>query len=108
MNYDYLFFILIAAHFVCDFPLQGDFLARAKDPTNPIPGVPWSWCMLAHGMIHAGAVYVVLGSYTCAMLELVAHQAIDIAKCGKKINFWQDQMLHILCKMVWFMFVFPG
>ncbi|MFM1977463.1 MAG: hypothetical protein RL145_2309, partial [Pseudomonadota bacterium] len=36
-----LLYLLIVAHFICDYPLQGDFLSKAKNLTAPIPGVPW-------------------------------------------------------------------
>ena len=31
--------ILILCHFIFDYPLQGDFLAKAKNETAPIPAV---------------------------------------------------------------------
>ena len=56
MAHEHMLFVLVVAHFLCDFPLQGDFLAKAKNPEAPLPGVPWQWAMLAHAAIHAGAV----------------------------------------------------
>lgn len=44
---------LIAGHFLCDYPLQGDFLSKAKNRVNPIPGVPW---YQASGGIHSAGV----------------------------------------------------
>jgi hypothetical protein len=41
MNVALLFGALVAAHALCDYPLQGDFLARAKNRAAPIAGVPW-------------------------------------------------------------------
>ncbi|WP_312052289.1 hypothetical protein [Brevundimonas diminuta] len=51
-----LFAALIVAHVVCDYPLQGDFLAKAKSRFAPIPGVPWQQALGAHAIMHGGAV----------------------------------------------------
>lgn len=98
MSVLHLFGALVAAHAVCDYPLQGDFLARAKNPAAPIPGVPWVWAMSAHCAIHAGAVGWLTGSLALALFEFAAHFAIDVAKCRGRITFGQDQGLHLLCK----------
>lgn len=91
--------MLIAAHALCDYPLQGDFLAAAKNRQNPIPGVPWPQALAAHAAIHAGAVLLITGSLTLAAVEFGAHAALDDAKCAGKINFNQDQIAHVLCKV---------
>ena len=36
-----------------------------------------------------------------ALMEAVAHAAIDYAKCAGRISFGEDQVLHIACKVVW-------
>lgn len=97
----YLLFALIAAHFLCDYPLQGDFLARAKNHREPIPHVPWYQAMTAHATIHAAAVYLVLGIWWLAALEFVAHFAIDHYKCSGELTFNEDQLLHLACKIAW-------
>jgi hypothetical protein len=33
--------LLLVDHALADYPLQGDFLARAKNHTAPIPGISW-------------------------------------------------------------------
>lgn len=94
-------FLLLVVHAVCDYPLQGDFLSKAKNHKTPIPGVPWYQAMAAHTLIHAGGVWVVTGSAWLALGELVAHFIIDDAKCRGLIGFNQDQAAHVLCKIVW-------
>lgn len=94
-------FVLLVCHALCDYPLQGDFLAKGKNRFNPLPGVPWYWCLGAHAMIHAGAVYLVTGSFGLGLLELIAHAAIDDRKCAGKFGFDMDQGLHICCKLLW-------
>ncbi len=93
--------LLFAGHAVCDYPLQGDFLARGKNRFNPILGVPWYQCLFAHSLIHAGMVYLVTQSMTFALLELEIHFITDYAKCAGKLTFNQDQAIHYTCKLLW-------
>lgn len=92
---------MIAAHALCDYPLQGDFLAKAKNRLNPIPGVPWWQALGAHAVIHGGAVGLITGIWWLGMLEAAAHFVIDDLKCRNKIGFNQDQFAHLLCKVAW-------
>jgi hypothetical protein len=96
-----LFGALIAAYALCDYPLQGDFLARAKNRAAPIPGVPWYQALGAHAIIHGGAVALLTGSPLLGLAEVLAHATIDDAKCTGKIGFNTDQTLHIACKAAW-------
>lgn len=96
-----LFLLLIAGHALADYPLQGDFLSRAKNRAAPLPGVPWYQALGAHAVIHGAVVGLLTGSLLLALLETVAHAIIDDAKCTGKINFNEDQFLHVLCKAVW-------
>jgi len=96
-----LIFLLFAAHAVCDYPLQGDFLAKGKNRHTPIPGIPWYQCLTAHALIQAGAVYLITGSLILGALELILHWIADFAKCEGWTNLNQDQAFHYLCKLVW-------
>lgn len=95
------FLSMVIAHAVCDYPLQGDFLAKAKNPSAPIAGIPWQWAMGAHAAIHAGAVWMFTGSLLLACCEFAAHWIIDSVKCAGGISFGTDQALHIACKAAW-------
>lgn len=90
--------LLIVAHFLCDYPLQGDFLARGKNHKNPIPGVPWWQCMIAHAAIQGGAVGVITGSFLCGLAEFIMHFATDVTKSQGLISFNQDQLCHVVHK----------
>lgn len=104
-----ILFLLMVGHFIADYPLQGDFLARGKNHTNPIPGIPWYHCLVAHSFIHAGAVYIVTGSLMLALLELVVHTFIDYEKCDGSLTYNQDQFLHFLTKvLIAIIFVFSA
>ena len=99
MTFLAMFLALVFLHFLCDYPLQGDFLAKAKNPNTPIPGVPWWQALTAHAGIHAGAVMLATGSVTLGLIEWAAHWLIDIAKCKLLISFNHDQALHIGWKL---------
>lgn len=101
MNLFQLFGALLCAHALCDYPLQGDFLSRAKNRTSPLPGVPWWQALGAHALIHAGAVGLLTGVWWLGALEGLSHFAIDDAKCRHKLDFNQDQGLHVACKVLW-------
>lgn len=96
-----LFFLMLVWHYIADYPLQGDFLAKAKNESAPIVGVPWYQAMFAHSMIHAGGVTVITGSVALGLCEFVAHFTIDRAKCRGLISFDTDQWLHVVCKVLW-------
>ncbi len=92
---------LIFWHFILDFPLQGDFLSKAKNKYKPIDGIPWIWPMTAHSFIHGAGVYIVLGVWWISLFEFISHFIIDTIKCKGLISFNIDQILHITLKFVW-------
>jgi hypothetical protein len=93
--------LMLCGHALADYPLQGDFLAKGKNPWLPLPGVPWFWCMSAHCLIHGLAVYLVTGSLAVLLMEAVGHFAIDLNKCRGNISFNADQGCHVGCKVLW-------
>lgn len=93
--------LLCAGHALCDYPLQGDFLARGKNRHAPIPGIPWWQCLTAHALIHSGMVYLITGSLALALAELVIHWATDFYKCEGWFGFNTDQAIHFACKIAW-------
>jgi hypothetical protein len=96
-----LFLKLAVGHFLCDYPLQGDFLAAAKNHRKPIPGVPWYQALMAHSAIQAGMVWLVTGKLWIAGIEFVMHALIDYTKSDGRISFSADQILHLLCKVTY-------
>jgi hypothetical protein len=101
-----LFFALVIGHVIGDYPLQNDFMALGKNHRRPLPmpgGSPqgpiiWMHCLTAHALIHAGAVWLITGSVTLALLETALHWIIDFVKSEGWTNLHVDQFLHILCK----------
>ena len=82
--------LLLAGHALCDYPLQGDFLSKAKNVSAPIPGVPWWQAMWAHAAIHAGMVFLVLDLWPLALLEFAIHFVTDYAKCRGRLDYNED------------------
>ena len=93
--------LMVFGHALADYPLQGDFLSRAKNATNPIPGVPWYQALGAHSAIPAGFVGVLTGSLYLAIAELLVHAWTDDQKCRGNISYNTDQAIHIGCKVMW-------
>ena len=106
----FLLALLMVGHYLADYPLQGEFLSRAKNHKAPIPGVPWYHALIAHASIHGGAVWLITGYWQLGLLETVCHAVIDHYKCAGKIGFNTDLALHLLCKVIWvalfFVFLF--
>lgn len=101
IHYAQMLLLLLAAHALADYPLQGDFLARAKNRFDPIDGVPWWQAMGAHAMIHAGFVLVITGNIYLALCEFAVHFIVDDLKCAKRFSFNEDQAIHVACKIIW-------
>lgn len=93
-----LFAALAVSHFVADFPLQGDFLARNKVRSNAGSISEWIVSLCAHSAIQAGGVWIVTGSPVFAAVEFVLHGLIDLAKGERKFGLIPDQLLHLACK----------
>jgi hypothetical protein len=91
---------LLIGHAIADYPLQGDFLARAKCPGG-IPGIDWWIALSAHAAIHAGVVWYVTGFWQLGALEFIVHWTIDHWKCRGIFGFKVDQALHVLSKVLW-------
>ena len=102
--------LLVCMHALCDYPLQGDFLAKFKSPSAPLINgeVVWPIVLSAHAAIHAGGVFVVTQSLTLSLAEYVAHTAIDYGKCRGWFGFGADQALHIGCKVIWVSALWAG
>jgi len=93
--------LLVGGHALADYPLQGDFLAKAKNRAAPIPGVPWWQALGAHAAIHGAFVAVITGLWWLAPCEAAIHWLTDDAKCRGKLTYNQDQAIHIGCKALW-------
>ena len=100
-----IFFALLIAHALFDYPLQGDFLSRNKnrhykDDNNNVKGL-WIHCLTSHSILHAGSVWLITGSFVIGIMEFALHWVIDFLKCEGITNFHTDQFLHVLCRILY-------
>ena len=101
LNFPTLLFLLFAAHALADYPLQGDFLAQAKNKHTEIGRGIWPHALFAHVMIHGGFVLLLTGSIWLALAEVAIHAVTDSMKCDRIIGFHTDQFIHLACKIGW-------
>lgn len=101
MTFLELFLLLVLLHYLADYPLQGDFMAKAKNAYAPIPGVPWWQAMLAHSFIQGGMVAIATESVLLGAGEATVHFIADHMKCAGYLSYSQDQAVHIGCKLAW-------
>lgn len=96
-----LFAALIIGHAIADYPLQGDFLAKAKNHKDPIPGIDWWIALTMHCLMHGGMVWAITGEFWLGVSEFAVHWYIDWLKCEGATSFKQDQAAHVACKVFW-------
>lgn len=108
LSFAEILLLLVFAHALADYPLQGQFLAEAKNHKAPLDGVPWYQALVAHAAIHGGFVGLITGSLWLGVAEFAAHAIIDHAKCSKKISYNLDQALHVACKCFWVVLLWQG
>lgn len=92
--------LLLGAHWLADYPLQGQFLSDAK-----VQGPLRFYHLTAHAGIHGAAVALATGSVWLGIAEWVAHTIIDELKVKGWTTFAFDQVLHIACKATWLLVV---
>jgi Protein of unknown function (DUF3307) len=95
----HIFFAATIAHYIGDYPLQGDFLANFKGKLD--------YVLFCHALIWTGCVCAVLGYFGVfawwkAVFLLIGHFAIDRWKARKTDkthsltkDLWIDQALHL-------------
>ena len=94
-------FALVIGHALADFPLQGAYLVEKKSRVRADGFTEWLVALLAHSLIHAGAVWLVTGSMLLGFIELVLHALIDTGKSERKYGLLPDQCLHVGCKVAY-------
>lgn len=90
---------------MADFPLQGDFLAKAKNHKTAIPGIPWWLCLWAHTVI-CGAGVALVTNPLFGLTEMAIHFGVDWCKNEGLFGqgdraFVIDQLIHIACRLVY-------
>ena len=97
-------FYLLLAHYLADFPLQGDFLANFKSKNN--------YLLMCHVIIYSLTVGVFLdylGLYVTwkLILLIISHTFIDYWKChyasketALTTSLYIDQALHLIVLLI--------
>lgn len=102
LEYLMVLFWLFGSHFVCDYALQSEFMAKGKNPDgSPHFGVPWGWTMTAHCFTHGVGVALVLGNVWFGLAEIYSHFTVDYLKCKKRFGASVDQTLHLSFMVLW-------
>jgi hypothetical protein len=94
-----ILFLLLAAHAICDYALQGDFMSKAKNH-KLMPDI-WWMVLPSHSLIQAAGVFVILGSFKFTMIELFSHMIIDYLKCDNRFSYAADQFLHVCFRVAY-------
>lgn len=102
MTYLEVLVLLIMGHYIFDWVLQKEFIAFAKNPDEPLPGVPWIHAMIAHCFLHAGTVFLITHMWGLFVIEFISHFILDYSKCRKYISFNTDQISHLSLKLLYF------
>jgi hypothetical protein len=102
MTYIDILVMLLMGHYIFDWVLQKEFLSLAKNPDSGMKEVPWYQAMTAHCYLHAGTVYLITHRFEFFIVEFVVHFITDYCKCKKYISMNTDQLIHICCKLLYF------
>ena len=104
-------FYLLCGHALTDYVLQSPEMSRRKQPRARLfegPDTveraqygPWWWWMLAHSLINGMLVGYLLHWWVLGLLETLVHFGLDTAKGMGKLTTTQDQVGHLLSKVVW-------
>lgn len=92
---------MIAAHFLLDYALQGDWMSKAKNASlDLVPGERiWPLALFGHALLHATALQIITGSWVFFAAELICHGLTDYAKCKGRFGYNVDQYVHLGCKI---------
>ena len=95
-----LLILLWLAHFVCDFGLQSDRMAREKCP-GADQTLNWRWWLIGHASMHGLAVALLTGVPLLGLAETLLHAIIDWLKGKQRFSLAFDQIFHLTCKVLW-------
>ena len=98
-------FYLLCAHALADYVFQTPKLGRLKQKNyrgkdRKIYG-PWWWSMTAHALVNGFFVGYIMHWWVIGLLETAVHFGLDTMKSEKKIDRDQDQLGHLISKVVW-------
>lgn len=87
--------LLLACHLIGDYVLQSAFIAETK-------GKNW-YHLFVHCFLYSVPFFICFGLTWHLSIIFVAHMIIDTLKARyDKINYWQDQVLHYMTCLLYF------
>ena len=87
-------FILLASHFIGDYVLQTDFLAKTKGDNI--------WHLFIHSVLYSLPVMIAFGFNWKVPFIIGTHIVIDALKARYKvINYVADQVLHLMVLVIY-------
>lgn len=97
---------LVCVHALCDYVLQPEYMAKLKRPGGGTAEErqrygPWWWWMGAHSLINGLGVTYITQEPILGMAEALVHGSLDTLKCRGMISSNQDQLGHLLSKVLW-------
>lgn len=97
-----ILFLMAFGHALADRPLQEGAIRADKYAPRDRPG-DWRWVygLGCHELIHGGFVAVITGFWWLGLAETASHAAIDNAKMRGGFGQVADQLLHLVCKVLW-------
>tara|TARA_B100000579_G_scaffold422222_1_gene423986 strand:- start:269 stop:625 length:357 start_codon:yes stop_codon:yes gene_type:complete len=99
-----IFIFLALGHFLGDFGLQSDRMAIEKCPGKDVT-LNWRWWLISHGAIHGFIVAIITGIPLFGLIECIFHSIIDFGKCRFGYSLLTDQILHLVCKFFYLLFL---
>ncbi len=100
-----ILFLMLAGHALCDYPLQGQFLAEGKNRHTELGKIYWFHALTAHALIHGGMITIITGRLDLGIAETIIHWLTDWLKCENMISLNTDQAIHVLCKIIWVLII---
>lgn len=114
MNFIEILFILLFLHFLADFSLQSEAMAKGKNrhfkpeyvPEGQKYKITWFYWLIAHAFIQGGLIFIFFPIVWIALIEVVFHFLLDFFKCDNITNPHIDQGLHILLRIIYATVIF--
>ena len=105
-------------HCLADFGLQSEAMARGKNKNLELKNKErlvkegiikeeafkkcWGWWLSGHAGIHALLIMLVFPTFWyLGLIEFIAHYTLDYIKTNGKTNPHQDQMFHIILRIIY-------
>lgn len=114
MNFIEILFVLLFLHFLADFSLQSEAMAKGKNrhfrSEYILKGeknkITWFYWLTAHTFIQGGLIFIFFPIIWIALIEVVFHFLLDFLKCDNVTNPHIDQGLHVLLRIIYAMVIF--